>query len=112
MEQREDGSHETRLSENIRNLNRRNAYSVFDSHNRVSGSHRPSSANSSRELERPQHDEDQPGYDVNHRKRGEPRKLSIERRDSESSDGARKSGENQDSSRDDRHADQHQDECR
>ena len=33
MEQREDdGRHETRLSENIYNLNRRNAYDVFDSH--------------------------------------------------------------------------------
>ena len=33
MEQREDdGRHETRLSENIHNLNRRNAYDVFDSH--------------------------------------------------------------------------------
>ena len=33
MEQREDdGRHETRLSENIHNLNRGNAYGVFDSH--------------------------------------------------------------------------------
>jgi len=33
VEQREDdGRHESRLSENICNLNRRNAYGVFDSH--------------------------------------------------------------------------------
>ena len=33
VEQREDdGRHETRLSENVRNLNRGNAYPVFDSH--------------------------------------------------------------------------------
>jgi len=33
VEQREDdGGHETRLSENIHNLNRRNEYDVFDSH--------------------------------------------------------------------------------
>jgi len=35
MEQREDdGRHETRLSENIHDLNRRNAYDVFDSYKR------------------------------------------------------------------------------
>jgi hypothetical protein len=33
VEQREDdGRHESRLSENVCNINRRNAYGVFDSH--------------------------------------------------------------------------------
>ena len=32
-EREDDGRHETSLSENTHNLNRRNTYDVFDSHN-------------------------------------------------------------------------------
>jgi transposase-like protein len=39
VEQREDGRHESRLSENARNLNRRNAYGVFDSHTSCLGAY-------------------------------------------------------------------------